>query len=57
MNKDLLVGVAEEKNIASNRVLEKIGLDFINEFNINAVKANWYELKKENYAKKMSRMW
>ena len=57
MNKDLLVGVAEVKNIASNRVLEKIGLDFINEFNINAVKANWYELKKENYAKKMSRMW
>jgi len=57
MNKDLLVGVAEVKNIASNRVLGKIGLDFINEFNINAVKANWYELKKENYAKKMSRMW
>lgn len=54
MNKELLVGVAEVKNIASNRVLEKIGLDFINEFNINAVKANWYELKKENYAKKMS---
>lgn len=54
MKKELLIGVAEIDNIASNKVLGKIGLQFKEEFKIDDVKANWYELKKDEYAKRMS---
>lgn len=54
MKKGLLIGIAEVENIASNRVLEKIGLQFKEDFLIDGVIANWYELKKEDYAKAMS---
>ena len=54
MKRDLLCGIAEIGNIASNRVLQKIGLQFIEEFLIDDVSAYWYELKKEDYAKTMS---
>jgi ribosomal-protein-alanine N-acetyltransferase len=51
---ETMCGAAEIDNIASNVVLKKIGLQFINEFEFEDVKANWYELKKEDYGKKMS---
>jgi len=44
-----IVGAAEIENIASNKILLKIGLQFINEFDFENAKVNWYELKKENY--------
>ena len=53
MKKDVLCGISETKNIASGKVLQKIGLQFINDFKIDDVDAKWYELKKENYAKTM----
>ena len=49
-----IVGAAEIENIASNKVLQKIGLKFINQFDFEDKKANWYELKNTEYAKKMS---
>lgn len=44
-----ICGAAEIDNMASNKVLQKIGLQFINVFPFEDVKANWYELKKEDY--------
>ena len=49
-----IVGAAEVENIASNKVLKKIGLKFINEFKYDNIPCNWYELNKEDYGKKMS---
>ena len=54
LNIDTMCGAAEIENIASNKVLQKIGLQFINEFPFDGVMVNWYELKKENYEKAMS---
>ena len=51
---DTIVGAAEVDNIASNKVLKKIGLKFINEFKYDNIPCNWYELNKEDYGKKMS---
>lgn len=49
MNYTSIYGAAEVKNIASNKVLQKIGLTFVNKFTFNNIPCNWYELKKENY--------
>lgn len=54
LNLETICGAAEMDNIASNKVLQKIGLKFINEFTYEDVKCNWYELKKEDYGKKVS---
>ena len=32
-----------------NKVLKKIGLNFINQFDFKDVKCNWYELKNNEY--------
>lgn len=49
-----MCGAAEIGNIASNKVLQKIGLKFIEDFMFEGEKINWYELKKEDYGKAMS---
>ncbi|RMZ49745.1 N-acetyltransferase [Flavobacteriaceae bacterium PRS1] len=49
LNIKTIFGAAEIENIASNKILQKIGLQFINEFYFENVKVNWYELKKEDY--------
>ncbi len=49
LNIKTIFGAAEIENIASNKILQKIGLHFINEFYFENVKVNWYELKKEDY--------
>ena len=54
LNIETICGAAEIENIASNKVLQKIGLKFINQFDFEDVKANWYELKNIDYAKTMS---
>jgi ribosomal-protein-alanine N-acetyltransferase len=55
MNLEQIVGAAEVENIGSNKVLQKIGLKFINAFDDDEFDTcNWYELNKEDYAKKLS---
>jgi len=49
LNIETICGAAEIDNIASNIILKKIGLQYINEFSLEGVKASWYELKKEDY--------
>ncbi|WNW01380.1 hypothetical protein RRF68_10315 [Tenacibaculum sp. HL-MS23] len=51
MNYDVIYGAADTNNIGSNKILNKIGLQFVNQFNYKEVKVNWYELKKANYGK------
>ena len=51
---DTIVGLAEVENIGSNKILKKIGLKYIEVFAHEGEKVNWYELKKEDYAKDMS---
>jgi len=49
MNYDCIYGAAETENSGSNKILQKIGLHFINEFNHKSIKVNWYQLKKSDY--------
>ena len=51
---ETIVGAAETKNIASNTILKKIGLQFKEVFPYENVMINWYELNKKDYAKTMS---
>ena len=51
LNYDIIYGAADLKNSASNKVLKKIGLQFINEFIFKDTPCYWYELKRENYGK------
>ena len=54
LNIKTIFGAAEIDNIASNKILQKIGLQFINKFRFEDGIANWYELKKEDYEQTMS---
>ncbi|MBA6156129.1 GNAT family N-acetyltransferase [Tenacibaculum sp. S7007] len=49
MNYDTIYGAADIDNIGSNKILSKIGLQFVNEFTYKEVKVNWYELNKSDY--------
>ena len=51
MNLDIIYGAAEIGNIGSNKILQKIDLQFVNEFKEDNELVNWYELKKVNYGK------
>ena len=51
LNYDIIYGAADIENVGSNKILQKIGLQFVNEFEYDNVKVNWYQLKKENYGK------
>lgn len=51
MNYDIIYGAADVENIGSNKILQKIGLQFVNEFGFKGVDVNWYELKKSDYGK------
>jgi [ribosomal protein S5]-alanine N-acetyltransferase len=49
LNYDIIYGAADIQNLGSNKILRKIGLEFVNEFKYNNTAVNWYQLKKENY--------
>ncbi|RZV68320.1 MAG: N-acetyltransferase [Flavobacteriaceae bacterium] len=49
-----IVGAAETGNIASNKVLKRIGLKYVEQFLLDDEMINWYELKKEDHGKEMS---
>ena len=49
MKYECIYGAAEVANIGSNKILQKIGMHFISEFNYKEIKANWYQLNKSDY--------
>jgi len=53
MNLDMVCGLADVNNAASNAILKKIGLKFKNDFWFENQKVAWYELNKDDYGKKM----
>lgn len=42
---------ADAQNMASDRVLHKAGLRWIEDFDLDGIKHNWYQLKKSEYDK------
>jgi ribosomal-protein-alanine N-acetyltransferase len=49
MGYPVIYGAAEIENAASNKVLQKIGLKYVNDFFYDDIPCSWYELKKEDY--------
>ena len=54
LNIETIVGASEIENIASNKVLQKIGLHYVETFPYEDVMINWYALKQKDYEKTMS---
>jgi len=48
---ETIAGIALIDNIGSNKVLQKIGLNYIEDFVFEDTRASWYELNKEEYIK------
>jgi RimJ/RimL family protein N-acetyltransferase len=46
LNLPIIYGMADIENVASNKVLQKIGLQFVETFDLDGTLHNWYELKK-----------
>ena len=51
MKYPVIYGAAETANVASNKILQKIGLKFMNDFYYTDIPCKWYALKKEDYKK------
>ena len=43
---------ADSENIGSNKVLEKVGLKFIETFDLDGIKHNWYRIDKTDFENK-----
>ena len=52
LNTDEVFARADSENIASNKVLKKVGLKFIETFDIDGVKHNWYRIGRTEYENK-----
>ncbi len=50
MNYTTIYGAAEVDNIGSNKILQNIGLQFVNEFMLDNAKINWYQINQKDYA-------
>lgn len=51
MNYDIIYRAADTQNIGSNKILKKVGLRLVNQFNFKEIPVNWYELKSADYGK------
>lgn len=56
MNLDRVYADAHFENEGSNRILRKVGMNFIETFYIEDIKCNWYKIDKNEYEnRKLSR--
>ena len=46
---EFIYGMADIDNTSSNNVLTKLGLEFIEEFDYDGIRHNWYKLSREQY--------
>jgi len=51
LNADEVFARADCDNIGSNNVLKKVGLRFIEKFDLDGVKHNWYKIGKDEFTK------
>ena len=48
-------GMAESENIASNKILRKVGLRFIEDFDYNGMRNNWYKIERVEFESRNTR--
>ena len=51
LNLKQIGGAADVDHIVSNKILQKVGLKFVDTFTYDGSLCNWYNLKKEDYMK------
>lgn len=44
--------IADCENDGSNKILKKVGLNFIEKFDLNGIEHNWYKINKKEYENK-----
>jgi ribosomal-protein-alanine N-acetyltransferase len=49
-----IYGMADVENIASKNVLEKIGLNYVENFTFDGIEHNWFRITKEEWINKKS---
>ena len=52
LNLKEICAAADIENIASNKILTKIGLEFLETFEFDGTTCNWYQLKKSDWEKR-----
>lgn len=50
LNADAVYALVDCDNIASNKVLKKVGLNFKEKFNLDGIMHNWYEIDSISYS-------
>jgi len=46
---DEIFAMADIENVASNNILKKVGLQFVETFDLESIKHNWYQIKRSDY--------
>ena len=54
LNIEQVYAMADCNNLGSNKILKKVGLHFIEEFDLEGIKHNWYKIDKSEYKYKSS---
>jgi RimJ/RimL family protein N-acetyltransferase len=52
LNTDEVYAMADCENVGSNRVLKKVGLNFIETFDLGGIRHNWYKIERTEYEAK-----
>ena len=55
LNVEAVYAAASIENIGSNKILQRIGLNFIETFFYKDIECNWYKLNKQEYEKKIAK--
>lgn len=55
LNANGVYAMAHVENNGSNRILRKVGLNFIERFNHDGIEHNWYKIEKEEYERQRLR--
>ena len=52
LNVDVVYAMADYENHGSNQILKKVGLDFIETFDLDGIKHNWYKIDRREFENK-----
>jgi len=52
LNAAEVYAMADCKNVGSNKILKKVGLNLIEIFDLDGIKHNWYKIGKTEYESK-----
>lgn len=54
LNTDKVYAVANSENNGSNKILSKVGLNFIEKFDLEGIEHNWYEIERKQHENQKS---